>query len=161
MTEIKEQKAPAVIAKPVVVIYTDGACKGNPGRGGWGAWLQAGGHEKDLCGGEVLTTNNRMELTAVIEALVSLKRSCDITIYTDSEYVRKGITEWIHGWKLRGWKTADKKPVKNADLWQRLDTLRALHQVDWRWVKGHAGDPGNERADALANRGAAGEVLGA
>jgi ribonuclease HI len=161
MTEVKEQKAPAVIAKPAVVIYTDGACKGNPGRGGWGAWLQAGGHEKDLCGGEALTTNNRMELTAVIEALVSLKRSCDITIYTDSEYVRKGITEWIHGWKLRGWKTADKKPVKNADLWQRLDALRALHQVDWRWVKGHAGDPGNERADALANRGAAGEVLGA
>ena len=109
----------------------------------------------------MLTTNNRMELTAVIEALVSLKRSCNITIYTDSEYVRKGITEWIHGWKLRGWKTADKKPVKNADLWQRLDALRALHQVDWRWVKGHAGDPGNERADALANRGAAGEVLSA
>jgi ribonuclease HI len=157
----KDAKEQVLIAKPVVVIYTDGACKGNPGPGGWGAWLQAGGHEKDLCGGEALTTNNRMELTAVIEALVSLKRSCNITIYTDSEYVRKGITEWIHGWKQRGWKTADKKPVKNADLWQRLDALRALHQVDWRWVKGHAGDPGNERADALANRGAAGEVLGA
>jgi ribonuclease HI len=157
----KDAKEKVLIAKPVVVIYTDGACKGNPGPGGWGAWLQSGGHEKDLCGGEVLTTNNRMELTAVIEALVSLKRSCDVTIYTDSEYVRKGITEWIHGWKLRGWKTADKKPVKNADLWQRLDALRALHKVDWRWVKGHAGDPGNERADALANRGAAGEVLGA
>ena len=150
---------PVQIVKPTVVIYTDGACKGNPGRGGWGAWLQAGDHEKDLCGGEVLTTNNRMELTAVIEALVSLKRSCNIRIYTDSEYVRKGMTEWIHGWKQRGWKTADKKPVKNADLWQRLDALRALHTVDWRWVKGHAGDPGNERADALANRGAAGEVL--
>ena len=106
-------------------------------------------------GGEPNTTNNRMELTAVIEALASLKRSCSVTIYTDSEYVRKGITEWIHGWKQRGWKTADKKPVKNAELWTRLDALRALHEVHWRWVKGHAGDPGNERADALANRGAA------
>jgi ribonuclease HI len=141
------------IKRPSVTIYTDGACKGNPGPGGWGAWLSTGEHEKELFGGEPLTTNNRMELTAVIEALSSLKRSCDITLYTDSEYVRKGITEWIHGWKTRGWKTADKKPVKNADLWQRLDALRNLHQVDWRWVKGHAGDPGNERADALANRG--------
>ena len=141
-----------------VTVYTDGACKGNPGRGGWGAWLSTGGHEKELFGGEALTTNNRMELTAVIEALASLKRSCAVTIYTDSEYVRKGITEWIHGWKLRGWKTAARQPVKNADLWQRLDALRNLHQVDWRWVKGHAGDPGNERADALANRGAAGSA---
>jgi ribonuclease HI len=155
-----EASAPAAarIARPVVQIYTDGACKGNPGPGGWGAWLSTAGHEKDLFGGEATTTNNRMELTAVIEALASLKRSCDITLYTDSEYVRKGITEWIHGWKQRGWKTADRKPVKNADLWQRLDALAALHRIDWRWVKGHAGDPGNERADALANRGAADHV---
>ncbi len=141
------------IARPVVTVYSDGACKGNPGPGGWGAWLSTGGHEKELFGGEPLTTNNRMELTAVIEALASLKRSCDVTIHTDSQYVRKGITEWIHGWKRRGWRTADGKPVKNAELWQRLDALRDLHQVDWRWVRGHAGDPGNERADALANRG--------
>ena len=138
-----------------VEIYTDGACRGNPGPGGWGAWLSADGHEKELCGGEPLTTNNRMELTAVIEALASLKRSCAVTIHTDSEYVRKGITEWIHGWKQRGWKTADRKPVKNAELWVRLDALRELHEVHWRWVKGHSGNAGNERADALANRGAA------
>ncbi len=144
----------ATIQRPHVTVYTDGACKGNPGRGGWGAWLKTGEHQKELCGGEALTTNNRMELTAVIEALGSLKRTCDVTVHTDSEYVRKGITEWIHGWKQRGWKTADKKPVKNTDLWQRLDALRNLHQVEWRWVKGHSGDPGNERADALANRGA-------
>lgn len=143
------------IPRPQVVIYTDGACKGNPGPGGWGAWLVAGSHEKELFGGERSTTNNRMELTAVIEALASLKRTCDVTIYTDSEYVRKGITEWLPGWKARGWKTADKKPVKNVELWQRLEALASLHHVHWRWVKGHAGDPGNERADALANRGAA------
>ena len=143
------------IQRPAVTIYTDGACKGNPGPGGWGAWLSMGEHEKELFGGENPTTNNRMELTAVIEALASLKRTCDVILYTDSEYVRKGITEWIHGWKTRGWKTADKKPVKNADLWQRLDALRLLHRVEFRWVKGHAGDPGNERADALANRGCA------
>ena len=143
-----------LIERPRVTIYTDGACKGNPGRGGWGAWLQADGHEKELFGGALLTTNNRMELTAVIESLASLKRTCDVVVYTDSEYVRKGITEWIHNWKLRGWKTADKKPVKNAELWQRLDAQQSLHRVDWRWVKGHSGDPGNERADALANRGA-------
>ncbi len=143
------------IRRPRVTIYTDGACKGNPGRGGWGAWLSTGEHEKELFGGEALTTNNRMELTAVIEALASLKRTCDVTVHTDSEYVRQGITEWIHGWKLRGWKTADKKPVKNAELWQRLDALRNLHHVEWRWVKGHSGDIGNERADSLANQGAA------
>lgn len=143
----------AGIPRPKVVIYTDGACKGNPGPGGWGVWMRAGEHEKEMFGGESGTTNNRMELTAVIEALASLKRTCDVTIYTDSEYVRKGITEWIHGWKSRGWKTADRKPVKNVELWQRLDALAALHRVDWRWVRGHAGDPGNERADALANRG--------
>ena len=143
----------AAIKRPSVIVYTDGACKGNPGPGGWGAWLQSNGHEKELFGGERGTTNNRMELTAVIEALASLKRSCDVVIYPDSEYVRKGMTEWIANWMRRGWKTADGKPVKNADLWQRLDALRKLHHVDWRWVKGHAGDPGNERADALANRG--------
>ena len=157
MTQSHETPATSApkIAKPKVIIYTDGACKGNPGPGGWGAWLSSGGHEKELCGGEHGTTNNRMELTAVIEALASLKRSCDIVIYTDSEYVRKGMTEWIANWQRRGWKTADGKPVKNAELWQRLDALRKLHQVEWRWVKGHAGDPGNERADALANKGVA------
>jgi ribonuclease HI len=141
------------ITRPSVTIYTDGACKGNPGPGGWGAWLSSAGHEKELWGGERGTTNNRMELTAVIEALASLKRSCDIIVYTDSAYVKNGITSWIHGWKARGWTTADKKPVKNVELWQRLEALSALHKIDWRWVKGHAGDPGNERADSLANRG--------
>jgi len=136
-----------------VVIYTDGACKGNPGPGGWGAWLKSGEHEKELWGGESSTTNNRMELTAVIEALGSLKRRCKVALYTDSEYVRNGITSWIHNWKARGWKTADKKPVKNIELWQKLDALAAAHDVSWHWVKGHAGDPGNERADRLANRG--------
>ena len=155
MSEDTSTAARATIRRPHVTVYTDGACKGNPGPGGWGAWLSADGHEKDLYGGDKLTTNNRMELTAVIEALASLKRSCEVTIHTDSEYVRKGITEWIHGWKQRGWKTADRKPVKNAELWQRLDALRALHTVHWRWVKGHSGNAGNERADGLANRGAA------
>ena len=136
-----------------VVIYTDGACKGNPGPGGWGAWLKSGAHEKELWGGDPSTTNNRMELTAVIEALASLKKRCKVALYTDSEYVRNGITAWIHNWKQRGWRTADKKPVKNIELWQRLDELAAAHDVSWHWVKGHAGDPGNERADALANRG--------
>ena len=151
-----EPNTPALaIKKPQVTIYTDGACKGNPGPGGWGAWLSSGGHDKELFGGGRETTNNRMELTAPIEALASLKRSCDVVIYLDSEYVRKGITEWIMNWQRRGWKTADGKPVKNADLWQRLDALRKLHQVEWRWVKGHAGDPGNERADMLANKGVA------
>jgi ribonuclease HI len=138
-----------------VVIYTDGACKGNPGPGGWGAWMRCGGQERELYGGETLTTNNRMELMAVIQALTALKRPCDVTIYTDSEYVRKGISEWIHAWKQRGWKTADKKPVKNVELWQQLDALASRHRVQWRWVRGHSGDPGNERADALANRGVA------
>ena len=138
-----------------ITIYTDGACKGNPGPGGWGAWLKTGAHEKELWGGEAVTTNNRMELTAVIEALAALKRNSHVQLYTDSQYVRQGITTWIHNWKQRGWKTADKQPVKNIDLWQRLDALVALHQIEWRWVKGHAGDPGNERADTLANRGAA------
>ena len=136
-----------------VVIYADGACRGNPGPGGWGAWLKSGEHEKEMFGGEKLTTNNRMELTAAIEALASLKQRCAVTIYTDSVYVKDGITKWIHGWKTRGWTTADKKPVKNVELWQRLDVLNALHKVEWRWVKGHAGDPGNERADRLANQG--------
>lgn len=141
-----------------VVIYTDGACKGNPGPGGWGVYLQSDGHEKELWGGERSTTNNRMELTAVIEALAALKRPCRVSLYLDSEYVRKGITEWIHGWKKKGWVTAAKQPVKNAELWQRLDQLvhAGPHQIEWHWVKGHAGDPGNERADALANRGVPG-----
>lgn len=136
-----------------VLIYTDGACKGNPGPGGWGALLRSGAHEKELWGGQAHTTNNRMELTAVIEALSSLKQRCRVVLYTDSEYVRNGITSWIHGWKARGWTTADRKPVKNVELWQRLDALSRQHEVQWHWVKGHAGDPGNERADALANRG--------
>jgi len=136
-----------------VTIYTDGACKGNPGPGGWGAWMRWGEHEKELWGGEPQTTNNRMELTAVIQALTLLKRRCTVDIYTDSEYVRNGITSWIHGWKRRGWRTADNKPVKNVELWQQLDSLVVQHDVAWHWVKGHAGDPGNERADALANRG--------
>lgn len=138
-----------------VEIYTDGACKGNPGPGGWGVLLMSQDSEKELFGGELNTTNNRMELTAVIEALNALKRPCAVTLYLDSEYVRKGITEWIHGWKAKGWRTSTKQPVKNVELWQQLDAVVANsgHQIDWRWVKGHAGDPGNERADALANRG--------
>ena len=136
-----------------ITIYTDGACKGNPGPGGWGAWLSIGGHEKELWGGETQSTNNRMELTAVIEALSAIKRHSSVVIHTDSEYVRQGITAWIHNWKKRGWKTAQGKPVKNIDLWQRLDALAAAHTIQWLWVKGHAGDPSNERADALANRG--------
>ena len=136
-------------------IYTDGACKGNPGPGGWGVLLKSGDTERELFGGELGTTNNRMEMTAVIEALLALKRPCKVRLYLDSEYVRKGITEWIHGWKASGWKTAAKQPVKNVDLWQKLDAAVAFggHEIQWHWVKGHAGDPGNERADALANRG--------
>ncbi len=139
----------------LVIIYADGACKGNPGPGGWGAWISMGGHSKELCGGEPVTTNNRMELTAVIRSLEALKRSCQVKIYTDSVYVQKGMTEWIEAWKKRNWRTADKKPVKNEDLWQVLDVLAQQHQIEWLWVKGHAGDPGNERADALANQGVA------
>jgi ribonuclease HI len=142
-----------------VVIYTDGACKGNPGPGGWGAVLQYGDTERELFGGESATTNNRMELTAVIKALESLNRRCSVVIYTDSQYVKNGIKTWIHGWKRNGWRTADKKPVKNADLWRELDALAAQHEIEWHWVRGHDETPGNERADALANRGAA-QVIG-
>ena len=137
----------------IVTIYTDGACKGNPGPGGWGAWLRHGEHQRELFGGERATTNNRMELTAVIQALSALKRPCSVDLYTDSEYVRQGITSWIRGWKARGWRTADRKPVKNIDLWMALDERVAQHDVRWHWVKGHNGDEGNEKADQLANRG--------
>lgn len=136
-----------------VVIYTDGACKGNPGPGGWGALLEHNGVRKELKGGEPQTTNNRMEMMAAIVALETLKQPCSVLLHTDSTYVLKGLTEWLPGWKARGWKTADKKPVKNQDLWQRLDDAVARHQVEWKWVKGHAGNPGNERADQLANEG--------
>ena len=138
-----------------VTIYTDGACKGNPGPGGWGAWLKSGATEKELFGGELATTNNRMELTAVIEGLAALKRPCKVALYLDSQYVRMGIMEWVHGWKRKGWRTASGQPVKNVELWQRLDKLvqEGGHQIEWRWVKGHSGDPGNERADMLANKG--------
>lgn len=139
-----------------VEIYTDGACSGNPGPGGWGALLRYGVHRRELCGGDGgQTTNNRMELTAAIEALEALTRPSAVRLHTDSTYVRSGITSWLAGWKRNGWRTAEKKPVKNADLWQRLDAAAARHRVEWRWVKGHAGDPGNERADALANEGMA------
>ena len=133
-----------------VEIYTDGACRGNPGPGGWGATLESGEHFRELSGAEADTTNNRMELTAVIRALEALKRRAVVTVHTDSEYVRRGITEWLPNWKARDWKTADRKPVKNRDLWERLDELAAGHDIDWRWVKGHSGVPGNERVDALA-----------
>lgn len=138
-----------------VHIHTDGACSGNPGPGGWGAVLQYNGHIKDLQGGEAHTTNNRMELTAAIEALNSLKRACDVELHTDSTYVKDGLTKWIHGWKKNGWRTANKKPVKNVELWQALDTAVQRHSINWHWVKGHAGDEMNERADQLANDGMA------
>ena len=141
-----------------VVIHTDGACSGNPGPGGWGAILTFGDREKELKGGEALTTNNRMELMAAIEALESLTRPVPVRLHTDSTYLRNGVTKWLPGWKRNGWKTADKRPVKNADLWQRLDVAAGRHHVDWRWVKGHAGNVGNERADALANRGMAAAI---
>ena len=137
----------------LVEVWTDGACKGNPGPGGWGALLKHGRNEKTLCGGDAATTNNRMELQAVIEALKVLKRRCRVIVHTDSQYVQKGMTEWMSGWKQRGWRTADKKPVKNADLWQELDALVGKHELSGRGGKGHAGDPGNERADQLANQG--------
>jgi ribonuclease HI len=136
-----------------ISIFTDGACKGNPGVGGWGALLVAGEKEKELFGGEKDSTNNRMELMAVIQALKVLKRPCEIILHTDSQYVLKGITEWIQGWKAKGWKTAARTPVKNVDLWQALDQARNTHKIEWKWVKGHSGHPGNERADQLANRG--------
>jgi len=136
-----------------VEMYADGACRGNPGPGGWGVLLRAAGRERTLHGGAPLTTNNRMELTAVIRGLEALKHPCRVQLYTDSQYVQKGITQWIHDWKRRGWRTADKKPVKNIDLWQALDAAASRHAVSWHWVKGHAGHDGNERADALANRG--------
>jgi ribonuclease HI len=140
-------------AKPAVVVYTDGACSGNPGPGGWGAILISGAHRKELSGGEAGTTNNRMELLAAISALEALKASSHVELHTDSKYVQDGIGKWIHGWKKNGWKTADRKPVKNAELWQRLDTARQRHEVKWHWVKGHAGHDENERADELAREG--------
>ena len=138
---------------PVVEIFTDGACRGNPGPGGWGAVLRYGDTDKELHGGEAMTTNNRMELTAVIKALEALKRECEVRVVTDSQYVKNGITQWIAGWKRNGWRTANRKPVKNVDLWQRLDAAVADHRVEWAWVKGHSGHRENERADQLANRG--------
>lgn len=136
-----------------VEVFSDGACRGNPGPGGWGALLRFGEVEKELCGGEPETTNNRMELMAAIRALEALKRPCQVVITTDSQYVRKGMTEWLEGWKARNWRTAARKPVRNQDLWQRLDELVGQHKVEWHWVRGHTGHPGNERADTLANRG--------
>ncbi len=138
-----------------VAIWTDGACSGNPGPGGWGAILSSGGRERELCGGEETTTNNRMELTAAIAALEALSRPCRVELHTDSQYLRGGVTGWIDNWKRNGWRTANKKPVKNDDLWRRLDAAAERHEIDWRWVKGHAGDEMNERADALARRGMA------
>ena len=143
------------MSAPSVYLYTDGACKGNPGPGGWGVLMRYGRHEKELFGGEAQTTNTRMELSAVIEGLAALTRPCRVVICTDSQYVKNGMEKWIHGWKRNGWKTAAKQPVKNAELWQRLDELAAQHQIEWQWVRGHTGHPENERADELANRGAA------
>ena len=149
----QEQNTAANLTK--VEIFTDGACKGNPGTGGWGALLESGGKEREMKGGEAHTTNNRMELSAAIAALEALKKPCSVDIYTDSQYVQKGISEWIHGWKARGWKTSTREPVKNDDLWKALDLAQQQHAVEWRWVRGHNGHPGNERADVLANRGVA------
>jgi ribonuclease HI len=143
------------VGGPVVDIFTDGACSGNPGPGGWGAILVFQGRERELSGGEPATTNNRMELMAAIQALEALKRPVKVRLYTDSTYVKEGITRWIHNWKVKGWKTADRKPVKNAELWRRLDAALGRHQIEWHWVRGHAGHDGNERADALARQGMA------
>jgi ribonuclease HI len=143
------------MASPAVEIYTDGACRGNPGPGGWGVVMHSGAHEKELRGGEILTTNNRMELTAAMRALAALKKPCTVALYTDSQYVRRGILEWLPQWKARDWRTADKKPVKNVDLWQELERQIERHRIEWHWVKGHAGDEWNERADELANEGMA------
>lgn len=140
-------------ALPVVQMWSDGACKGNPGVGGWGVWLRSGSHERELCGGAARTTNNQMELQAVIEGLRTLNQPCQVTLHVDSSYVMNGMRSWIAGWKRNGWRTAAKKPVKNVELWQALDAEASRHTVHWVWVKGHSGDPGNERADALANRG--------
>ena len=139
--------------KKLIYIYTDGACRGNPGPGGWGAVLECGDYKKEICGGAILTTNNIMELTAVIEALKIIKKESKIVITTDSKYVQNGITDWINTWKLKGWKTANKKPVKNKELWIELDALTSIHNITWEWVKGHTGHPGNEKADELANKG--------
>jgi ribonuclease HI len=153
LTEHHPQHLPPTADR--VTIFTDGACSGNPGPGGWGAMLRYGEKVKEMMGGEPDTTNNRMELTAAIMALEALKRPCTVDLWTDSQYVRQGITGWLYGWKANGWRTADKKPVKNAELWQRLDTARLRHEVHWHWVKGHAGHPENERVDALAREGMA------
>jgi ribonuclease HI len=153
-------RPPAGAAQPRVVIYTDGSCKGNPGPGGWGVWLSAGEHSKELSGGEPQTTNQRMELMAAIQGLTALNRPCAVVLYTDSRYVLQGITSWINGWKRNGWQNSAKQPVKNADLWRALDEASARHAIEWCWVKGHSGDAGNERADTLANRGAASVMAG-
>jgi ribonuclease HI len=153
MSSLLDESSSASTVKPPVIIYADGACKGNPGKGGWGVMMQYGGKTKELYGGEKETTNNRMELTAVVQALNALTKPCTVDIYTDSQYVMKGMMEWMKNWKRNGWKTSDKKPVKNVDLWQALDAAAMVHVVSWHWVKGHAGNPGNERADALANLG--------
>lgn len=163
MSRKPRPKKPAAAASPVepqkavgpgvVEIFTDGACSGNPGPGGWGAILRKGATEKELMGGEAPTTNNRMELLAAISALEALTRPCEVVLHTDSQYLRDGVMKWIHGWKKNGWKTAEKKPVKNQDLWERLDGAIKIHAIDWRWVKGHAGHPENERADELARAG--------
>jgi ribonuclease HI len=145
------------MSEPHVIVHTDGACSGNPGPGGWGAILEFGNHKKELKGGEAHTTNNRMELLAAISALEALNRPCLVDIHTDSQYLRNGVMSWINSWKRNGWRTADKKPVKNVDLWKRLDELAALHDLEWHWVKGHAGHPENERADRLANKGIPGD----